>query len=145
MDIFPHGRDFAWLATDAIGQIGIFTNAGGGPVPAAVLADRDLADRAEEFVRRLPTRGRAGLLARIPRPDDFIAFAERGLFAYDWQDAHRTTSNRPNRYELVAIPESAVTVLETTREIQSLAPLVRFVSLRFSECPCIVVPEHVEC
>ena len=145
MDHFPLGWDYAWLATDAIGQIGIFTNAGEGPVPTVVLASRNLADQAEELVRRLPARGRADLLTSLPRPEDFVAFADRGLFAYDWQDAHRTTSNRLNRYELVALPVTPLTILEMTPEIQELAPLVRFVSLRFSECPYIVVPEHVEC
>src|SRR5262249_20308087 len=89
MDVFPHGWDYAWLAVDACGHVAIFTNAGVGPIPVAVLADRKTADRAEELVRQLPERGGCELLVSFPRPDDFIGFARRGLFAYDWTDVSR--------------------------------------------------------
>jgi hypothetical protein len=31
----PLGQDDAWLATDAVGHVAIFTNAGPGPIPIA--------------------------------------------------------------------------------------------------------------
>jgi hypothetical protein len=40
MDQYPHGCDYVWLAVDAAGSVAIFTNAGQGPIPAVVLADR---------------------------------------------------------------------------------------------------------
>src|SRR5437763_1991523 len=89
MDDFPDGLYYAWLAVDAVGQIAVFTNAGRGPIPAAVLANRETADRAESLVATLPERGSCEMMVTMPRPDDFIAFARRGLFVYDWQDVNR--------------------------------------------------------
>ena len=34
---FPLGCDYAWLATDSAGQLGVFINAGAGPIPARSL------------------------------------------------------------------------------------------------------------
>ena len=143
MGPFPVGWDYAWLATDAAGHIAIFTNAGEGPIPAAVLAVREAADCAERLVMALPERGDAELLVSVPRPDDFIAFARRGLFAYDWQDVHRRTGLL-HRYELMARPTAPLTVA-LSGAIDQLARLVRFASLRFGESPCIAPPDYVAC
>ena len=45
------GVDAAWLATDAIGQVAIFTTGGEGPIPTTALVS---ADAAEELVLSLP-------------------------------------------------------------------------------------------
>src|SRR5438132_124105 len=104
MDVLdPHGRDYAWVALDAVGHVAVFTNAGEGPIPTAVLTNRQEADQAEELIHRLPQRGECQLLMTLPRPDDFIAFARRGLFAYDWRDVHQAR-DRTFRYELLARP-----------------------------------------
>lgn len=79
----PLGQDDAWLATDAVGHVAIFTNAGPGPISIAVLADRRASDQAESLIKALPERGDSQMLVILPRPDDFVAFARRGLFAYD--------------------------------------------------------------
>jgi hypothetical protein len=143
VDLFPHGRDYAWLGIDSAGHVGIFTNAGEGPIPTAVLCDRAKADLAEAFVRGLPERGGCKMIVSLPRPDDFIAFARRGLFAYDWQDAHRT-SNRVHCYELLARPDNPVSVDELDADLGMLARKARFESVRFAENSRIVVAENVE-
>ncbi len=104
--LFPVGRDYAWLAMDASRHIGIFTNAGDGPIPLAVLANRGRTDRAEKVVLHLPERGGYEMLVKVPRPDDFIAFARRGLYAYDWQDAlaARIESSDTSYYAVQSCP-----------------------------------------
>src|SRR5260370_3186543 len=57
MGEFPVGLDFAWLACDAAGHVAVFTNAGTGPIPAAVLAERPAADRSCTLVRDVPRVG----------------------------------------------------------------------------------------
>jgi hypothetical protein len=140
LDRFPHGLDYAWLAVDAVGHVAIFTNAGLGPIPAAVLADREKVDRAEELVRQLPERCDYELFVTMPRPDDYVAFARRGLFAYDWEDAHRKTGHT-RRYELVTRPNRPVLVEELDPAVATLAELVRFEQLRFAEHSSIEVTE----
>jgi hypothetical protein len=140
---YPLGQDYAWLATDAAGHVAIFTNAGQGPIPIAVLADRQDSDQAESMIEALPERGDSHMLVALPSPDAFVAFARRGLFAYDWQDCHRNTG-RPHRYELLARPAVPVTVEELAGEVAALIGRVRFQSLRFADSLAIAVDDQVE-
>jgi hypothetical protein len=140
---YPLGWDYTWLATDAAGHVASFTNAGQGPIPIAVLADRRRFDQAEPQIMALPERGDSYILVTLPRPDDFVAFARRGLFAYDWQDSHRDTG-QSHRYELIARPTVPITVEELAGEVASLIGRVRFQALRFADSLAIAVDDHVE-
>ncbi|MDR3619283.1 MAG: hypothetical protein P4L85_08030 [Paludisphaera borealis] len=142
-EVYPLGWDYAWLAADAAGHVAIFTNAGQGPIPIAVLADRRASDHAERLVEALPERSDCQMLVALPRPDDFIAYARRGLFAYDWQDCHRDTG-WSHRYELLARPTAPVLVEELPGEVVALIGRVWFQSLRFAESMAIAVDDHVE-
>jgi hypothetical protein len=93
--------DLPWVAVDATGRLAVFTTGGEGPVPASAL--QALA-AAEAVVAELSIVGGSNLLVDYPWPDDFVAFAERGLYAYDWCDAHRTAAAAKGCYELVAVP-----------------------------------------
>ena len=101
--------DLPWVAVDAGGRLAVFTTAGEGPVPASALR---VSTAAEAAVAQLPIVGGNELLAKYLRPDDFIAFAERGLYAYDWSDAHRSGSDCTRCYELVAKPLRPVSIGE---------------------------------
>jgi hypothetical protein len=142
-EAYPLGRDYAWLATDAAGHVAVFTNAGQGPIPIAVLADRRVSDHAESLVEALPERGDCQMLVTLPRPDDFVGYSRRGLFAYDWQDCHRN-AGWSKRYELLARPAVPITVSELDGVVASLIDRVRFTSLRFDDSLTIAVEEHVK-
>ena len=43
----------------------------------------------------------------VPRPDDFVELAGRGLFVYDWTDIHRKRKDYLHAYELVAVSSGA--------------------------------------
>jgi hypothetical protein len=93
--------DLPWVAVDGAGRLAVFTNAGEGPVPSSALR---VSAAAEVAVAQLPVVGGSELLVRYSRPDDFVAWAERGLYAYDWNDVHRSHAERTGCYELVAKP-----------------------------------------
>lgn len=137
MGEFPVGLDFAWFACDAAGHVAVFANAGAGPIPAAVVGDRPAADRAESLVRGLPRVGGHTLHVRFPRPDDYVAWAERGLFAYDWRDA--------GRYEIIAVPERPVAVTRLPAELSRLARLAVLPGVRFADSPAVFEGELGEC
>src|SRR5262245_34687608 len=101
--------DLSWVAVDSAGRLAVFTTAGEGPVPASAL---QASAAAQAAVAELPVVGGNKLLVDYPRPDDFVAFAERGLYAYDWCDAHRTAAASSGCYELVAVPLRPVLVAE---------------------------------
>lgn len=48
------GREWDFLAVDELGQLAVLSTAGYGPIPAAVLADRESVERAIDEVARLP-------------------------------------------------------------------------------------------
>ncbi len=75
------GMDVAWMAVDALGSVAIFTTGGVRPVPSTAVASIDIT---EPEVDSLPEISSFDLLVNLPRPDDFVSFAKRGFFAYDW-------------------------------------------------------------
>jgi hypothetical protein len=95
------GIDASWLAVDAIGQVALFTTGGQGPVPNSAL---ESVEFAEELVHSIPETSNCDLFTTCIRPDDFIAFAKRGLFACDWSDVHRTNQELIGGHELLASP-----------------------------------------
>jgi hypothetical protein len=141
---FPHGWDYAWLAIDARGHLAIFTNAGVGPIPASVLVERDQTDETEELLNELPERSGCQMLIALPRPDDYVGFARRGVFAFDWRDAHHTV-NKSRRYEMVCRPTVPVSVEQLADAAAVIAIKVRFESLRFEESLSIAVEDFIEC
>jgi hypothetical protein len=108
--------DLTWVAVDAAGRLAVFTSAGEGPVPESAL---QTSAAAEFAVAELPIVGGSKLLVNYPRPDDFVAFAERGLFAYDWCDAHRTAAASTGCYELVAVPLRPVQINELPAKLRA--------------------------
>jgi hypothetical protein len=139
----PIGLDYAWLACDAVDFVARFTNAGQGPVPVAVLAKRELADQAEMLMRNLPFVGGHEMQVELPDPTDFIRIAHRGLYAFDWQDAHRTT-NHSGCYEIVSRPLRPLRAEELPPELRRLAELVRFDALRFADNDTICIGKFVK-
>jgi hypothetical protein len=140
----PVGLDYAWLACDAEGYVARFTNAGEGPIPVVVLANRELADQAEVLTRALPFVDGHEMRVSLPDPTDFSRIARRGLYGFDWQDVTRTTG-RSGCYEIVSRPLRSLRVGELPLELRRLAELVRFDGLRFAGSDSICVGGLVEC
>ncbi len=128
------GIDAAWLAIDGLGQVAVFTTAGQGPVPKSALAS---IESAEADVLRLPAICEATRVMAVPRPDSFVAFAERGLFAYDWSDAHRTSSGSIGGYELAAVPTIPVRTSQLPAGLQSGASATRIPGIEFGNASVV--------
>jgi hypothetical protein len=124
------GIDAAWLALDSAGHVAIFTTGGEGPVPEALVS---YATIVEEMVCCLPEMSEVDLRARVPRPDSFLAFARRGLYAYDWSDVHRSRSQALGSYELQAVPLHPRAVSELPVELQRIAEMCRTSAVLFGE------------
>jgi hypothetical protein len=129
------GIDAAWLAADASGQIAVFTTGGEGPIPESALPSME---SGEDAARGLPAVSDVDLLSSYPRPDDFIAFARRGLFAYDWSDVHRSSAQELGVYELQARPFQPLHLADLPAPLQAMAAATRLSSVVFGAS--IVVP-----
>lgn len=102
---YPKQIDCVWLASDSTGQLAAMITAGEGPIPAEVLKGGYLFE-IEEWLFQLGTVGQAKLIASVPDPESFVNLGERGLFVYDWTDAHSSSAQRRGKYELVCSPEN---------------------------------------
>jgi len=122
------GIDASWLAVDAQGQVAIFTTGGEGPIPETALAS---IETGEESVQSLPEVSAHELLTSMPRPTDFVSFARRGLFAYDWSDVHRVASEVSGGYELQALPISPIRVSQLPTSMQVLAGATQLAGIVF--------------
>jgi hypothetical protein len=139
---YPAQVDCVWLASDRVGQMAAFITAGEGPIPR-VLLDHDEFDieAIEPLIIDLPRVGGVQLLVSVPRPDDFIAMAERGIFVYDWTDIHRA-SDFLRAYELVAIPLSPINETVLPEKLLNILGCVRFRNLEFSRSGRLDVGAH---
>ena len=123
------GLEFDWLACDADGFVGMFASAGFGAVPEESVAIPDAVDAALDRFKALPAKGDATSIGGTTTPDDWMAAARRGLFAFDW--AH----NR-DRYEIEARPSRALHIDaipdDATRDLVKRVQIpVRFSQLRW--------------
>lgn len=122
------GIDAAWLAIHALNQVAIFTTGGEGPVPETAIAS---VASAEASVWSFAETSGYKLRTTVLRPDDFIAFAKRGLFAYDWSDVHRVASACKGAYELQALPLSPLLLSELPASVRALASATRVPHVSF--------------
>ena len=122
------GIDAAWIAIDSRGQVAMFTTGGEGHVPgSAILSTED----AESEVLALPEVCGFDLLVNLPHPDDFVAFACRGFFAYDWSDVHSSNKIALGRYELQARPNRPLILTDLPPSLQDLASSTRLLGASF--------------
>lgn len=139
---YPEGVDCCWLASDRIGQLGVFVTGGSGPIPAQVLLPAYPLDQIEETILELSKASDIDLRVRAPRPDRFVALAERGFFVYDWSDVHRT-EQYIDEYELMALPYRPLTLDLLPESLSESARAVRFGTVSFATAWRVDVRAHM--
>lgn len=103
--VYPEGFDLVWVGIDNSGYVGAFITAGIGAIPKFALQNNIfLLENIEQLILELHENSEALLHVDLPRPDDYLALAKRGLYVYDWSDIHEGFSNKRNAYELMATP-----------------------------------------
>jgi len=114
------GVEFDWFAVDAVGQVGVFSSAGYGPVPSAVFP------RTDDLYAWSERSPRAALVVRgacSEQPDrsgdysDWVSMAERGFYGYDWR-----VWDGP--YVRLTVPSRPVRLSELPSDVRDLASLV---------------------
>ncbi len=135
--------DRDWFAVDGLGQLAAFVTAGQGDVPTHLLSCYEELEQLCDSIQSLPLRAGCELLHAYPRPDDFVDYARRGIYAYDWMEVHMT-ANRRQHYYLIARPESPLILGELPPSLRDSFSLVRFAGLRFTDSPSFSIREVIE-
>lgn len=144
--LYPEGVDCVWIATDHEGYVGAFVTAGVGPIPQLVLGSKGVAiEDIEERICELPPVSKVQVLTSVPRPDDFVAMAERGVFVYDWSDVHRTSRQSIGAYELMAVPETPITVNDLPSDMMQFVKDIKLDGVEYAEAKNIDIRECLEC
>jgi hypothetical protein len=138
---YPESIDCCWLASDRDGHLGAFVTRGRGPIPAQALLETYPLDSIEEQMLALPKASDIELRVRMPRSDRLVALAERGLFVYDWSDAHRT-EQYIDEYELTALPYRPLALDSLPEGLLDAARWVRFTAISFASAWRIDVRAH---
>jgi hypothetical protein len=143
---YPRGLDWVWLATDGEGRVAAFVTAGEAPVPALAL-EVQFPDSAhlEAAFAALPERSATRTFGAPGDLGAYIELAERGLFVYDWQDAHRPVREETGAYELVAAPTTPSRAAELPPLLRVAALSMRLPKLRFEQTPLVDVRRHAAC
>jgi hypothetical protein len=122
------GFEHDWLASDALGQVALFTTAGSGFPPAGYLRDMGAHERAIEQVLSGAPRA-AALSAPKIKPglvNTWQLLAERGFFGFDG-------GRSDGSYQRVAVPSRRSTLADLPGTVAIVAVSVQLLTLRFHE------------
>lgn len=129
---YQEGIDLAWIAVDQIGMVGVFTTGGSGPIPVSAFPATQSVPCVEELISELPAVSSFELLIPYKRPDDFLGFASRGLFAFDWKDVHIPSSKSTDSYQIVCRPTQPIQISQLPEHLRNMAFVTIFPNVLFS-------------
>lgn len=99
--------EFDWVGIDKNLQIGVFSSFNKGFVPKKAISSFEKYQQLGLLIDSLPKNSKAILFTQEKGNfNDWIAYSEQGLYAFDYQDAHR--QQKLNRYDLIYMPEKPV-------------------------------------
>jgi hypothetical protein len=104
-----YSQELDWLAVDNKGQLGIFTAVMNAPIPDKVKSSFENYKDLRQRIELTPKTTEAIVVTREKGDfSDWTAYADKGFFAFDFQDIHRT--DKKNQYDLIAKPARPLTI-----------------------------------
>ena len=96
-------QELDWYAIDNNGNLGMFSAIMLAPVPEKVKKSYDDYIGLRQLITSLP-KSTSFVLTTTEQGDfsDWTSYAEKGLFAFDFQDVHRSIAKK--QYDLIARP-----------------------------------------
>jgi hypothetical protein len=127
-DIIENGaysQELDWFAVDNTGQLGVFTAVGFAPIPYTVKASLENYIKLKEIIDELPTVTSAKLNSlEKGNFENWLSYASKGLFAFDFQDFHRTITK--DQYDLIALPMIPLSLNKLNLPLNLLEYVVQF-------------------
>jgi hypothetical protein len=126
------GFEFDWIATDKNGDLAIISTAGFGPIPEVSLIWHDLLSEFPERIFKLPVIGSCRIIGEPGYCLDWKNYAERGFYAYDWNDMKEC-------YDLMGLPGMPIRIEDISDKTMADAALAVKLDLLFKESKFIAV------
>ena len=117
-------QELDWFATDINGNIGVFSAVMNAQIPESVKASYDNYIRLNRWIESLPLFTSA--ILTTSEAGDFsswILYAEKGLFAFDFQDIHRLKPKK--QYDLIARPVNPLNINNLVISVDTLAAFAK--------------------
>jgi len=114
------GREFDWFCLDQAGHVGVFCSAGSGPVPEAVFQGG--VERYNELLAFLSAREQLGaelVFNGRENYQDWERYAKYGLYAFDFQDVHRSSAKKRHGYDLIYRPKQPLMASELPEDLRA--------------------------
>jgi hypothetical protein len=101
--------EFGWVGVDNNSHIAYFSTFNQAYTPKKAILSFEKYLRLAELINDLPEISSSTLYTKQKGWfHDWHFHSRRGLFAYDWLDAHRNQEDRKNRYDLLTVPDNPI-------------------------------------
>ncbi len=119
-----YAQELDWYAIDKNGNIGMFSAIMNAPIPDKIKKCYDNYIGLKQLINSLP-KSTSFILTTTAKGNfsDWTSYAEKGLFAFDFQDVHR--SSPKNQYDLIARPVQPLNFKDIDIPTSLLYPLVK--------------------
>ncbi len=130
LGIMTHGpvyHELDWIGVDRVGQLGVFTAIMDAPVPEVVGLSYEWYMELREHIDRLDESIAADLMTKEDGDfSDWLTYARKGFFAFDFLDVHRTQEPRLDQYDLIARPMEPILLddLALSDELKRIIPQI---------------------
>lgn len=104
--IISHSYDieFDWIGIDNTENLGIFSSFNRGWIPKLTISSFEKYQKLASIINNLPFTTKATqFTSEKGHFRDWIEYSKKGIFAFDYQDIHRT--EKFDRYDLISLPK----------------------------------------
>ncbi len=126
------GLDLVWIGIDKSEQVAAFVTAGSGYVPPTAF---DGISDVEKLILEQSPRCECKLHIDVPRPDSYVALAQRGYFVFDWAQV----GEHDSYYELAARPLVPIRASDLSTVLGRIAKRTKISNHLFSDCEFLEV------
>ena len=124
--------EFGWIGVDSSNQVGYFSTFNQAYTPKKVLSSFEQYLELAELINNLPEISSSQLYSKEKgRFDNWHFHSRRGLFGYDYEDAHRKPHEELNRYDLLTVPVAPID-FDSILGIERYKPIIPRFDLVFS-------------
>lgn len=123
--------EFDWFGIDKLGQISVFSSFNRGYIPKKAILSQEKYFQLQRLILNLPNITKAITYTNEKGNFcDWISYSEKGLFAFDYLDAHRV--DKTNLYDLITKPVKPL-LISNIKEINYFIEIIPVFDLIFED------------